>query len=530
MPQVDVRGPARRALRRVPSLQSRLVLTTVLLLTVVFLVVGVGAALSLRGYLYRQLDDQVTEVARFRSNPPQGDPDRRPPPPDAGGGFVGGGPDRPANTLEVTVDDGRIVRAVLLGRPGTSTPVPVEEVAPAIATTPGQRPQTLDLDGLGSFRLAAAQGDDGTVTVIGLSTDALENTVDELVLREAIIFGIGVVLAGVTAAFTTRLTLRPLHRMSATARRVSELPLSSGEVELAERVPDADADPRSEVGQVGVALNRMLGHVGAALAARQDSETRLRRFVADASHELRTPLAAIRGYNELAARRTGELPDEVAGLLDRMGSQTERMTALVEDLLLLARLDAGRPLAREPVDLARLVVDAVTDAHVAAAGHRWSIDLPGDDSVDDSVEIDRAPLEVIGDPERLHQVLANLLANARTHTPPGTLVTVTLRPTTGEDGRAVVRLDVVDDGPGIPPDLLPHVAERFARGDTGRARATGSTGLGLSIVSAVVAEHGGTLRITSRPGETRFTVDLPAASRTADGADLGPGLGLSSRP
>ncbi|GAA4933715.1 two-component system OmpR family sensor kinase [Actinomycetospora succinea] len=484
-------------MRRLRSLQNRLVVSTVLLLTVVFLVVGVGAALSLRGYLYRQLDDQVSEIARFRSNPPQGDPDRRPPPPDAGGGFVGGGPDRPANTLEVTVDDGRIVRAVLLGRPGTSRPVPPEQVAPAIATTPGQPPHTLDIAGLGSFRFAAATGDDGTVTVVGLSTAALEDTVGELVVREAVIFGIGVVLAAVAAAFTTRLTLRPLHRVSATARRVSELPLSSGEVELAERVPDVDADPRSEVGQVGAALNRMLGHVGAALAARQDSETRLRRFVADASHELRTPLAAIRGYNELAARRADELPPEVAGLLDRMGSQTQRMTALVEDLLLLARLDAGRPLAREPVDLTRLVVDAVTDAHVAAPEHRWSLDLPGEE-----------PVEVVGDPERLHQVVANLLANARTHTPPGTLVTVGLRTV---DGDGVVRLDVVDDGPGIPSDLLPHVAERFARGDTGRARTTGSTGLGLSIVSAVVAEHGGRLAIASERGETRFTVDLPAA-------------------
>ncbi|MFC5137556.1 sensor histidine kinase [Actinomycetospora rhizophila] len=493
---------------RVRSLQHRLVLSTVLLLTVVFLVVGVGAALSLRGYLYRQLDDQVTEVARFRSDPPPGDPDRRPPPPDAGGGFVGGGPDRPAGTLEVTVDDGRIVRAVLLGRPGTSRPVAPEQVAPAIATTPGQPPRTLELEGLGSFRLAAARGDDGTVTVVGLSTDALENTVGELVVREAVIFGIGVVLAAVAAAFTTRRTLRPLHRVSATARRVSELPLSSGEVELAERVPDADADPRSEVGQVGAALNRMLGHVGAALAARQDSETRLRRFVADASHELRTPLAAIRGYNELAARRAGELPPEVAGLLERMGSQTQRMTALVEDLLLLARLDAGRPLAREPVDLTRLVVDAVTDAHAAAPEHRWSLDL-GDE-----------PVEVVGDPERLHQVVANLLANARTHTPPGTRVTVGLHTVDG-----AVRLDVADDGPGIPPDLLPHVAERFARGDTGRARTTGSTGLGLSIVSAVVAEHGGELRIASEPGDTRFTVDLPAAITAAD-----PGVGLSSRP
>ncbi|HSK59597.1 MAG TPA: ATP-binding protein [Actinomycetospora sp.] len=505
-----------RARSWVPSLQSRLVVTTVVLLTLVSVVVGVGAALSLRGYLYRQLDQQVGEIVRFRADPPPGDPDRRPPPPDAGGGFVGGGSERPADTLEVVVDDGRVVRAVLIGRGGSSSPVPADQATPAIAATPGGRPGTVELDGLGPYRVAAAARPDGTVVVVGLSTAALENTVDELVVRAAAIFGVGVVVAGVAAAFLTRRTLRPLHRVSATAQRVSELPLSSGEVQLADRVPEADADDRSEVGRVGAALNRMLGHVGAALAARQESETRVRRFVADASHELRTPLAAIRGYHELAVRRGGDLPEEVAGLLDRMGAQTERMSALVEDLLLLARLDAGRPLAREPVDLARVVVDAVTDAHAAAPDHRWTLDLPGGDE-DDEPET----LEVLGDPERLHQVVANLLGNARTHTPPGTRVTVRLR-----GGPAGVRLEVADDGPGIPADLLPHVTERFARGDAGRARTTGSTGLGLAIVAAVVAEHGGRLEITSVPGDTRVTVAVPAAPV----APVAPGVRLSSGP
>ncbi|WP_433785708.1 ATP-binding protein [Actinomycetospora sp. CA-101289] len=498
-----------------PSLQSRLVVTTVLLLTLVSGVVGAGAALSLRGYLYRQLDQQVGEIVRFRADPPPGDPDRRPPPPDAGGGFVGGGPERPADTLEVVVDDGRVVRAVLIGRGGTSRALPADQAAPAIAVAPGGPPDTVELEGLGPYRAAAVARPDGTVVVVGLSTAALENTVDELVAREAAIFGVGVVLAGVAAAFLTRRTLRPLHRVSATARRVSELPLSSGEVELADRVPEADADDRSEVGRVGAALNRMLGHVAAALAARQESETRVRRFVADASHELRTPLAAIRGYHELAVRRGGDVPDEVAGLLDRMGAQTERMSALVEDLLLLARLDAGRPLAREPVDLARVVVDAVTDAHAAAPDHRWALDLP------DAEDEEPAALEVVGDPERLHQVVANLLGNARTHAPPGTGVTVRLRG--GPDG---VRLEVADDGPGIPADLLPHVTERFARGDAGRARTTGSTGLGLAIVAAVVAEHGGRLEITSVPGDTRVTVAVPAAPS----APVAPGVRLSSGP
>jgi two-component system OmpR family sensor kinase len=244
------------------------------------------------------------------------------------------------------------------------------------------------------------------------------------------------------------------------------------------------------VGQVGSALNRMLDNVESALEARQESEMQLRQFVADASHELRTPLAAISGYTELTRR--GELSPDIEYSLTRIASQTERMTALVEDLLLLARLDAGRPLERGEVDLTRLVVDAVADAHAAGPDHKWQLAVPDE------------PVVVPGDGSRLAQVLANLLANARTHTPPGTSVTVAL----GED-RRYAQLSVSDDGPGIPPDLLPHIFERFARGSTSRSRDNGSTGLGLAIVRAVVAAHHGTVDVASRPGRTEFTVRLP---------------------
>jgi two-component system OmpR family sensor kinase len=286
-----------------------------------------------------------------------------------------------------------------------------------------------------------------------------------------------------------RRELRPLERVAATAARVSALPLDRGEVSLVERVPDVD--PRTEVGQVGSALNRMLDNVESALEARHESEMQLRQFVADASHELRTPLAAISGYTELTRR--GELSPDVEYSLTRIASQTERMTALVEDLLLLARLDAGRPLERGEVDLTRLVVDAVADAHATGPDHRWQLDVPDQ------------PVVVPGDGSRLAQVLANLLANARTHTPPGTAVTVALA---AEPPGA--RLSVSDDGPGIAPDLLPHVFERFARGSTSRSRHNGSTGLGLAIVRAVVAAHHGTVDVASRPGRTEFTVRLPA--------------------
>jgi two-component system OmpR family sensor kinase len=249
----------------------------------------------------------------------------------------------------------------------------------------------------------------------------------------------------------------------------------------------------------------MLGHVESALARRHASEARLRSFAADASHELRTPLAAIRGYAELARRHSGTLPPEVEHALARVESESARMSALVEDLLLLARLDAGRPLESAPVDLTRLAIDATSDARVAGADHRWQLDLPD------------GPLLVRGDEQRLHQVLANLLSNARTHTPPGTTVTVALGSPAGRPG---AELSVTDDGPGIPAELQPDVFERFVRGDSSRSREAGSTGLGLAIVAAVIAAHHGTVSVSSRPGHTRFLITLPVlhAPRVAAGS------------
>jgi two-component system OmpR family sensor kinase len=273
---------------------------------------------------------------------------------------------------------------------------------------------------------------------------------------------------------------------------VTGLELASGDVAIAERVPEAESDPRTEVGQVGAALNRMLGHVEEALVARQRSEEKVRRFVADASHELRTPLASIRGYAELTRRIDAELPDDAIRSLDRIESESIRMTALVEDLLELARLDEGRGLAVGEVELVRLVTDAVGDAYAAAPDHEWEVVAPD------------PPLEVEGDAARLHQVVVNLLANAHRHTPTGTAVTVTL----GGEGDEVV-LTVADDGPGIPDELQPRLFERFARGDSSRARGSGSTGLGLAIVAAVVEAHGGSIAVTSVPGDTRVTVRLP---------------------
>jgi two-component system OmpR family sensor kinase len=273
------------------------------------------------------------------------------------------------------------------------------------------------------------------------------------------------------------------------------MPLHTGRVALAERVDPAYIDTRTEVGKVGAAFNEMLDHVDEALNMRHQSEQRVRQFVADASHELRTPLASIKGYAELSRREPNPVPESVTHAMGRIESEANRMSSLVDDLLLLARLDAGRPLEKAPVDMSALVINAVSDAYAASPGHAWDLDLPPE------------PVEVRGDAARLHQVVANLLANARTHTPDGTRVTTSVR----EEG-TWIRVAVHDDGPGVPAALQPNVFERFARGDGARNRAGGSTGLGLSIVAAVSKAHGGRVVLDSKPGDTTFSVLLPATA------------------
>jgi two-component system, OmpR family, sensor kinase len=370
----------------------------------------------------------------------------------------------------------------------------------------------------GTYELTAVRDPDGGTYITGLSLSSVHNLLTDVALAEAAVFSAVLVFAGVLGTLWVRFSLRPLRRVALTASQVAELPLEAGEVSLPAGVPDTD--PGTETGQVGLAFNRMLGHVETALQRRAASEARLRRFAADASHELRTPLAAIRGYAELALLRPGESPEEVTHALGRVLSESRRMSTLVDDLLLLARLDAGRPLGRDPVDMTRLAIDATSDAQVARRGHRWILELPDD------------PVSALGDEDRLRQVLGNLLTNAGRHTPDGTSVTVRLsdrlpavdpasvegdtvqRGTLPAAPRVVV--SVTDDGPGIPAGLLPELFERFTRADTSRSHAGGasSTGLGLAIVDAVVAAHQGAVLVTSRPGMTRFTIVL--ARLTAD--------------
>jgi len=363
---------------------------------------------------------------------------------------------------------------------------------------------------------------DSSVYYTGLPLSALHDQLRDVAFAEVSVFAVVLVLAGVLGTFWVRFSLRPLRRVAITASQVTELPLESGEVSLPAGVPDTD--PATETGQVGIAFNRMLGHVETALRRRAASESRLRRFAADASHELRTPLAAIRGYAELALRHPGDSPEDVTHALGRVLSESTRMSVLVDDLLLLARLDAGRPLSSEPVDMTRLAIDATSDAQVARPGHRWVLELPDD------------PELALGDEHRLRQVLGNLLSNAGRHTPEGTTVTVRVSDAlpAGEPGSGAqsvshgtlppsprLVVSVTDDGPGIPAALLPDLFERFTRADSSRTHATdaSSTGLGLAIVHAVVTAHHGAVLVTSRPGMTRFTIVLARLAETSAPAE-----------
>jgi len=370
----------------------------------------------------------------------------------------------------------------------------------------------VSLTNFGSFRIMCGQSESRTL-VVGLSLAANNSTLIMLVALEGVIAL--VVIAGAT--FIGRKWIRremlPLGEVAATARSIGTKDLiATPTVEDFQRVDYSIAQPGDEVGDVGYALNTMIDNVETALQARAESEQRLRQFVADASHELRTPLASIQGYTQLLQK--GSADEELA--LARIASESARMSGLVEDLLLLARLDAGRELASDPVDLIPLAIDAVSDAHAAGPDHEWVLDLPQFDDEDE----DCVSCTVAGDESALRQVFANLVNNARIHTPAGTRVKVGVQVIGGgASAPGFVRMSVADDGPGIPPELRATVFDRFVRGDTSRSRqGKGSSGLGLSIVSSIAEALGGRVDVDTvcegeaKPGEhgTTFSVILPA--------------------
>jgi two-component system OmpR family sensor kinase len=330
---------------------------------------------------------------------------------------------------------------------------------------------------------AARDPEDSGITVVAAPLTDVDQTLHRLLRVEALVIGGVLIALTLVALLVVRLGLRPLDRIARTAGEIAAGRLSR-------RVEPATE--KTEVGRLGLALNDMLDRLERAFAERQASEDRLRRFLADASHELRTPLAAIRGYAELFRIGAARSPQRTESSMARIEEEAKRMGVLVEDLMTLARMDEVSEPVREEVDLSALARDAVADAHATAPDRRIALDADG-------------PVFVPGDPHQLRQVLGNLLRNALVHTPAGTPIEVSVAV---EEPEAV--LAIRDHGPGLPPGSPEQLFERFWRAEGGRARGKGGAGLGLAIVSAIVAAHHGRVDAGDAPGGgARFAVRLP---------------------
>jgi two-component system OmpR family sensor kinase len=473
------------------SLRSRLTAVLVGLLLLSCAILTLVTSLALHAYLVNRLDQQLASAgnryAVSLEHPSDNDADN-----DNYSSVVG----QAAGTLGARVAGGVVTDAGIVTDESTTRTVSAADRAVLGQLEVGGA-RDVQLPGLGEYRVIVSAGRDGDLQVTGLPKRGVDDTIARLTLIEMIVFIIAVALTAVAGALCVKLTLRPLDRVSRTARSVSDLPLGTGHVQLPSRL--ANTAPGTEVGRVTDAVNSMLEHVESAFTERQNSETLLRQFVADASHELRTPVAVIRSHAEYAQMAAGDLDPDVEEALGRISAESLRMGALVDDLLLLARLDSGRPLHRAAVDLTRIVLDAVIDAQALDSDHHWQLDLPEREIVVD------------GDENSLRQVVVNLLGNAVEHTPTGTRTTITLT----EDDQ-VATLVVADNGPGIPAAFLPHIFERFARADSAREHTSGESGLGLAIVEAIAGAHGGTITVTSQPGATAFTLRIPRAAGTTN--------------
>lgn len=508
-------GPG--AARRTRPLSWRIGAFVAAVTTLALALMVVASGLAMRHWMTAEVDSQLARsLQRVAAI-------------DQGGGPAGGlndqsgqdprglgGPGSSPGSLQLVSSDGSVRAGVVEDYAVQS--LTDEQVVVLLQVTADERGHSVDLPELGGYRVMARDQGDARV-LVGQSLVSTNRTATTLMWTTGVLALVIAAVAVVAGWFWVRREMRPLARVAHTARDIGRRELASGAVEPLARVPADDARPGTEVGDVGAALNGLLDNVESALTERERSERRLRQFVADASHELRTPLASIQGYTQLLQRDS--IDSQLA--LARIGSESKRMGGLVEDMLLLARLDAGRALAAKPVDMVPLVVDAVHDAHAAGPDHRWSLDV-APDAADTCV--------VRGDEASLRQVLANLLSNARVHTPAGTQVRVGVA---ARDGQVVVR--IADDGPGIPPGVRERVFDRFVRGDASRSRTRGSSGLGLSIVESVARAHGGSVEFaTTCAGEvaqagprahsgTCFTVRLPRFSPQPQPPDGGRGEG-----
>lgn len=470
------------------SIRTRLVIGMVLLVSVVLAVVNVTGIVLLQSYLLDRVDSQVGTIS-----PAAG---RTPPP--------GAGPDRCANPRDPRGLRSDFVLLVLDGDgdvdcslgPDLGQAAPALDPAELIGSQGLLTVSSLDGETRWRVRAVARRGTDQTVVVAVSLADA-DATVSRLTWLSLAVSGLVLLFTAAAAWAIARFGLLPLARIEDTAQRIA-----AGD--LTERVPRYRH--RTEVGRLSRALNGMLGQIEQAFTARAQSEARLRRFVSDASHELRTPLAAIRGHAEMW--RTG-ISIDLNTVMTRIESESTRMGDLVDDMLLLARLDQARPLQQDPVDLLSLATDAVIDAQAQQPERIITLDAaPGS-----------TPPVVIGDEARLRQILTNLLTNALTHTPATARIDVDVRTSNSH-----VEVSVHDTGPGIPSTIGDKVFDRFYRADPARTRDHGGTGLGLSIVKSLTEAHGGTVTCTSAAQHgTTFTIHLPLAptSRATHGTTAG---------
>jgi two-component system, OmpR family, sensor kinase len=461
------------------SLRARLVLGVIVLAMVGLAAADVATYASLRSFLLARTDESLSDLRRnaeFDLHRGCSGHDRHAPP--------GGSP---SDVFQLRTTDGRpICTFQVEGYSGSRTPSP-PDLPETISLAPNEsRAFTVGAQEGGSrYRVSAGFDSDGqSIVVAATSLDDVDATLRRLLVIMLLVTAL--VIAGLAslALWVVRIGLRPLDAIESTAAAIA-----GGD--LSRRVERAE--PHTEIGRLGVALNAMLAQIESAFRAKDASERKLRRFVADASHELRTPLAAVRAYAELFHRGADRRPNDLARSMEGITRESERMSLLVDDLLLLARLDEGRPLERKPVQLENVVREAVDTAR--AVDPERPID----------VELDRAV--VVGDEERLRQIVDNLLANARVHTPAASSVSVRLRRL---EGKALV--EVEDCGPGMSAGEVDRVFERFYRSDGSRSRRTGGVGLGLSIVSAVAKAHGGKVHASSMPGVgSTFRIALPLA-------------------
>ncbi|MBB1482732.1 HAMP domain-containing histidine kinase [Tessaracoccus sp. MC1865] len=459
------------------QIQPRVVITVAVLALVVSMVTVFAAATI----LYRQLDTELDGAQVRQGRGPGWSSGDRVPGIETPGMRVG-------TVIALELPDGSAVGSVI--EDGKVDSVTTAAMIRLVELPADGEKRSVMLPGMGKYRVEARETRLGKVSV-GLPTGDIDRSLLWLTLFAA---GISLSAVAVTALVTREVlgrATRPLTALTNTADQVSHLQLERGRVEVP-RVSVGALPENNEVTRLATAFNDMLDRIEGALAAREASEVKLRRFVADASHELRNPLAAIRGYSELAERAP---EGEKSFALQRIDSESRRMTKLVNDLLLLARLDADTQVEARPVDAVEVVVNAVSDAQAASRDHQWQLMLP------------EPEVMVLADADQLHQVMINLLSNARTHTPPGTVVRTCVR---RHGDRAVI--EVADNGPGIPPETLPRVFERFTKADDARTHSTvPSTGLGLAIVRAIAEGFGGSAMVSSRPGRTAFTVTLPLA-------------------